>query len=280
MNSNPTAAIVVEGGGMRGVFSAGVLDRFLEEGFDPFEIHLGVSAGACNLASHLGNQHGRNYRSYTEYMLAPDFFNLKKFLRGGHYMDLDWFWDYIAGIEPLNVQGASARNLLVGVTNARTGEAEYIPAKADTLLDTLKASSAVPLLYRGFLTLNGSEYLDGGIADPIPFEEAIKRGARNIMVIRSQTAGYVKKSGIESKWIPMLFGKYPALKKALRERSDRYNQTLKQLKNPPPEINLIEICPSVLHSGRTTKDKNSLELDYQAGKEAGLTAIKRWMEIQ
>ena len=76
--SDGSKALVVEGGGMRGIFSAGVLDAFLEMEFDPFNLYIGVSAGACNLASHLGGQYQRNYKIYTHYCTRPEFMNLKK----------------------------------------------------------------------------------------------------------------------------------------------------------------------------------------------------------
>lgn len=276
MKKKEKTALVVEGGGMRGVFSAGVLDCFLENGFDPFDIYLGVSAGACNLASHLGGQHGRNYRCYTDYMLRPDFFSIKKYMRGGHYMDLDWFWDYAAEVEPLNVKSASGKEFYVAVTNVQTGKPEYIQANEQILFDALKGSSAVPLLYRKFIRINGSECIDGGVADPIPVKEAYRKGARRIMVIRSQPAGYNKKNFIESKCIPLLFLRYPSLRKALGRRESIYNESVDYIKNPPSDAEVIELCPDILHSGRTTKDRELLERDYKEGKRAGLSAIHRW----
>lgn len=261
---------------MRGIFAAGVLDCFLEEQFDPFDICLGVSAGACNLASHLGKQHGRNYRSYTDYMLQPDFFSAKKYLRGGHYMDLDWLWDHLAQVEPLNVKEASDKEFYVVATNVKTGEPEYIRAEERTLFDALKASCAMPLLYRRRLTIDGCEYIDGGIGDSIPAGEAHRRGARRIMVIRSQPAGYTKKSFVESKCIPLVFRRYPSLRKALRERESRYNAAVDFIKNPPAGARVIEVCPSILHSGRTTRERTKLDRDYAEGKRMGLAAIQKW----
>lgn len=263
---------------MRGVFAAGVLDCFLEENFDPFDAYFGVSAGACNLSSHLGNQHGRNYRCFTDYMIRPDFFSLKKFLRGGHYMDLDWFWDHLAKVDPLNVAGASRRAFYVGVTNVETGEPEYLRAREETLFDALKASSALPVMYRGPIAVNGAKYVDGGVADAIPAKEAYRRGARRVMVLRSQPAGYVKKSFVESKCIPLLFRKEPSLQRALRERSICYNATVDFIQNPPEDTDVMEICPENLHSGRTTRDKALLEMDYAEGRRMGLSAIQKWLE--
>ena len=270
------SALVVEGGGMRGVFSAGVLDLFHENKFDPFDSYYGVSAGACNLASHLAGQYKRNYRCYTKYMLDPNFFSLSKFLRGGHFMDLDWFWDYLAVEEPLGSKNASKKNFYVVATDARTGKPVYARAEEKILEDLLKGSSALPLLYRNFVKVNGLELVDGGVADSIPVQAAADKGATRIMVLRSQLDGYVKKSFTESKLIPLLFRKYPELKKAMSQREFRYNDSVNFIKHPPKNVEIIEICPRVLRTGRTTRDQKILEADYAEGKRAGLEAIERW----
>ena len=94
---------------MRGVFSAGVLDAFLTAKFDPFDLYIGVSAGACNLSSHVAGQYQRNLRMYTGPMRTRNFMSLGRFLLGGHFMNLDYLWDYCAREDPLDV-AACARN--------------------------------------------------------------------------------------------------------------------------------------------------------------------------
>ena len=101
-------ALIVEGGGLRGIFAAGVLDAFLEADFDPFNLYLGVSAGANNLSSYVAQQRGRNYRVYTHYALHPEFINVRKYLRGGHLMDLDWLWEESLSGLPFDVNRALA----------------------------------------------------------------------------------------------------------------------------------------------------------------------------
>lgn len=269
-------AVVVEGGGMRGIFAAGILDTFYEKNFDPFDAYYGVSAGACNLASHLGKQPGRNYRSFTKYMRMKPFFSKKKFLRGGHYMDLDWLWEYLYAHEPLNAAAASKKNLIVVSTDVKTGKPVYTRARKETLADYLKASSSLPMLYRGFVEVEGKMLTDGGISDSIPVARAVDDGAKRIMVIRSRPDGYVKKSVLESRIIPKLFGKYPELKAAMKCRENVYNESIEYIKNPPDGVEIIEICPGSLHSGRTTKKIYLLDADYAEGKRAGLRAIDRW----
>jgi predicted patatin/cPLA2 family phospholipase len=276
MKKSIQTALVVEGGGMRGVFAAGVLDRFLEKDFDPFDAYFGVSAGACNLSSHLGKQYQRNYRCYTDYMLRPDFFSIGKYLRGGHYMDLDWFWDHLMQADPLNAAGASMKNFHITVTNIITGKAEYLRAREETIFDALKASSALPLLYRKFISIDNARYVDGGVADSIPVQEAYRQGGRRIMVIRSQPDGYNKKNRVESKLLPLLFPGYPRLRKALARRDLQYRSATGFIKHPPEDAEIIEICPDRLHSGRTTRDRALLELDYAEGRRVGLEAIQRW----
>jgi predicted patatin/cPLA2 family phospholipase len=87
------SALVVEGGGMRGIFAAGVLFAFGCEKYDPFDIYIGVSAGACDLASHLAGQNSRNYEVLTTYSSSTDFISFIRFIAGGHLMDLDWLWN-------------------------------------------------------------------------------------------------------------------------------------------------------------------------------------------
>ena len=94
MNENKVkSALVVEGGGMRGIFAAGVLHAFGKAGFDPFDLYIGVSAGACHLASHLAGQNDRNFDITLRYSLTSEFINPWRFLKGGHLMDLDWMWE-------------------------------------------------------------------------------------------------------------------------------------------------------------------------------------------
>lgn len=280
MKKKNKTALVVEGGGMRGVFSAGVLDCFFEKKFDPFDSYFGVSAGACNLGSHLGGHYQRNYRCYTKYMLDPYFFSLGKFLRGGHYMDLDWFWDHLADVDPLDVKTASKKEFYIVATDVHTGKPVCARAEAETMFDLLKASSALPLLYRGFVNVGGVPLVDGGVSDSIPVKDAIEKGATRIMVIRSQLEGYVKKSFTESHVIPLLFSKYPELKKAMCAREAQYNESAAFIRNPPKGIEILEVYPRTLKTGRTTRDKTILESDYIEGKRAGQDAITRWEDLR
>ena len=181
-------ALVVEGGAMRGIFSTGVLDAFLENHFNPFQIAVGVSAGATNIASYLAEMFQRNYKVYTDYSTRPDFINWWKFIKGGHLVDLDWLWNLTIKEIRLDLDKIldSKTQFYIGVTQVSTGESVFLKPAKDNLEEILKASSALPIFYRKFVSINETAYVDGGLADPIPVDEAYRRGAKKkILVLRS-----------------------------------------------------------------------------------------------
>jgi predicted patatin/cPLA2 family phospholipase len=263
---------------MRGIFSAGVLDVLHEQRFNPFGFAIGCSAGACNLASHLAGHHGRNRRCYTTQMARPEFVSGLRFLRGGHWMDLDYLWDAFLREDPLDVGKAlsSPTQLVVVATAVATGQPTFIEPRVHDLLDVLRASCAVPVLYRGFVTLGGHAYTDGGASAPIPVDEALRRGARRIMVVRSRPSSYVKSGRLENWFGSIALRSRPALARAIRGAPEVYQRARQLIARPPAGTTIVEVAPPrPLRTGRTTRDLGSLEEDYAVGRRAGLEAIQR-----
>ncbi|RKE02094.1 patatin-like phospholipase family protein [Marinifilum flexuosum] len=272
-------ALVVEGGAMRGIFAAGVLDAFMEQSFLPFDMVIGVSAGSINAAAYLANQHGRNYKVFTDYSLRPEYISWKKFLRGGHLMDLDWSWDITGRELPINADSLFKKNIdfEIGITRNSDGSSKFIQASPENLSDVMKASCSVPLFYRNFLKVDGEIVADGGVSAPIPVERAIEKGATKVMVIRSRKSDYRMKNGNENKLSRFLFRKHPGLAKAIQKRPDTYNQTIELINHPPAGVEIIDICPADSFSTkRFSQDKEILDRDYKLGKEQGIEAIERW----
>lgn len=271
------SALVVEGGGMRGIFAAGVLNAFGRAGFDPFDLYIGVSAGACHLASHLAGQYDRNLEITLRYSLSPRFINPWRFLRGGHLMDLDWMWEQTIRHDRLNIaslfETLSRRNkeYFIVVTSMETGKALYLSPEPDTLEHFLKVSSAIPILYREMLKVGGEKATDGGVVDAIPAREAHRRGATDITVIRSRPEGYVKKeSPVALAALSLYYRKYPGLLESFRRRADVYNAAVRFVRCPPPGVRVAEIAPpSDLDVSRITKDANRLRAAYSIGMECG-----------
>ena len=276
------SALVVEGGAMRGVFSAGVLDGFLDSGFDPFDLFIGVSAGACNLSSHLAGQRGRNHKIYTDYSCRPQFLGVGKFLRGGHLLDLDWLWEItIREIRlKLDVIVARPEPFLVTLTSVDTGKPVYLEPSVDDLEEMLKASSAMPWLYRGFPVIRGMKVTDGGVADSLPVMEAHRRGATRIAVVRSRPASYRKEDGLEAKAFAFAFRKRPGLVEAIRRRATTYNDAVEFIESPPDGVRVIQIAPpEAMDVGRTTRDPEKLQAGYDLGVAAAREATPAMEEM-
>ncbi|EOX4411975.1 patatin-like phospholipase family protein [Vibrio alginolyticus] len=274
-------ALIVEGGAMRGVFSCGILDHFLASEFSPFDSFWGVSAGASNLAAYLAKMPGRNLKIYLDYSLRKEFLSPSQLLRGGDMMNLDWMWNVT--LEELGIDKsalkADSRPFFLGVTRQDNGQAEYHLPDVDDLAETMKASSALPVLYRNGVSLNGIQYVDGGVSDALPVAEAIKRGAKKIMVLRSQPASYQKPRGRFSALTRRMLKETPGLIEPMLTREVRYNQTLALINNPPPGIEIIQVCPpETFKLKRLSRSPAPLRHAYELGIEAGKEAIIRWSQ--
>lgn len=278
-SGNGMSALVVEGGALRGVFSTGLLDGFLEADFNPFDLYIGVSAGASNLAAYLAGMKGRNGRIYRDYSLRPEFIDFGRFLRGGHLLDLDWLWEITIREIRLDLATIYAwrKPFIVVLTDVLTGKAIYRQTAAEDLEHTLKASSAIPLLYRRYPEVDGRPSTDGGITDAIPVGEAIRRGAHRIMVVRSRPRDYVKRSGISDRLLIRHARSRPPLGEAMKRRAALYNESVALIRKPPAGVEIIEVCPpGDFRVSRLSRDRRVLDEGYEQGlREAG-EAIRRW----
>jgi predicted patatin/cPLA2 family phospholipase len=276
-------ALVVEGGGMRGIFAAGVLNAFGRDGFDPFDLYIGVSAGACHLASHLAGQNDRNFAITLRYSVAAEFINPWRFLRGGHLMDLDWMWDQTIRHCRLDLSHLfhqlrnRKKQYIVVATSMETGSALYLEPDEFSLEHYLKVSSSMPVFYRNILNINTEKATDGGIADPLPVGEAMRRGASDITVIRSRPANYVKRQSLLVPVFALYFRKYPRLVESFRRRAGSYRDAVDLIHRPPAGVRITQIAPPP-NAGisRTTREEAILKAAYSAGIDYGLSFMKSW----
>ncbi|WEM44127.1 patatin family protein (plasmid) [Photobacterium sp. DA100] len=262
------SALVVEGGAMRGIFAAGVLDHFLDIGHRPFDFCIGVSAGSTNLAAWLANQPGRSHRVITDYSCRKQFIDFTRFIRGGHWLDLDWLWEVTIDEIPIDGWELEQQSipLFVVTTNVENGEPHYIQATEQNLNQLLKASCAVPLAYRDFPQMDGYEMTDGGVADSIPVIKAYEMGARDITVVLSRPQGYRKKSPSSAWLVRKLLGEKKHLVQAMLERAERYNRAIDFISNPPDDCNIKVINPpDNFEVGRVTTDSRKLQRGYEQG---------------
>lgn len=264
---------------MRGIYSAGVLDAFLDHDFNPFDLCIGVSAGASNAAAYLGKKRGRNYRIYTDYCLRPEFKSLRRFLRGSHLIDIDWLWDITEKELPIGEDEIEAQSteFLITITCAETAKPHYLAAQRGELFQQLKASGCMPLAFKNNVMHANKQWFDGGVSDSLPVKEAYNRGARKILVIRSNPASYRKKPYALKALFPLLLKRYPAIAASLAERHNHYNASLDFIRQPPKDCDIIEICPhDSFAAGQFTTDIHTLNQAYQLGIDDGLKTVQHW----
>jgi predicted patatin/cPLA2 family phospholipase len=271
--SRRQTALVVEGGAMRGIFAAGVLDAFLAQGRTAFDHCIGVSAGAVNLAAFLAGQRGRNHSVITDYSCRPEFISLARFVRGGHWLDLDWLWAITIRECRLDLARFAANPvpLTVVATRVSDGQAAYLKGNAAELEQQIKASCSVPLVYRDFVRIGGEAMTDGGVADSIPVRHAYEQGARDITVVLSRPLGYRKRAPRLPALHRYLLRETPALARASLSRHQSYNDAIDFIRQPPADCRIrVIVPPAGFRVGRMTTDRARLEQGYQMGWQAAL----------
>lgn len=269
------SALVVEGGAMRGVFAAGVLDKFMEQEHYPFDFAIGVSAGATNLSTYVARMRGLSKTIIMQYATKREFFSPIRFMKGGHMTDVHWLWHHSKKSLNIPAPGAAATMpLYVGITNVETGECEYIQASEDNIDGLMVASCAIPTAFREQPIINGTRYVDGGVADAIPVKKAYDMGARNITVVLSQPKGFSKPT-VKTTWlVEKVYGSQPALCEKMLSRPGVYNETLHFLSNPPADCKITIIAPDEAFCvKRLTMDKKKLLRGYAQGRRMARRAL-------
>nr|WP_255461752.1 patatin family protein [Alcanivorax sp. DP30] len=268
--------MVVEGGAMRGIFAAGVLDAFLECDYQDFDFAVGVSAGSTNLIGYLAGDHGRSRTIITDHACRPDFINWQRFMAGGHLCDVHWLWHQSLEDVPLALERHWQRQvpLWVVTTSVEKGTAHYFQTRPENLNEVMTASCSIPFAYRDFPTVNGHAMTDGGLADSIPVRWAYEQGAREITVVLSRHQGYRKKPSALTPLLKPWVRDMPALYEAMVNRTDAYNDSLAFIANPPGDCRLTVIAPPEdFPVSRLTTNARKLEVGYQQGHWAGMEAM-------
>lgn len=271
-----SSALVVEGGAMRGIFAAGVLDAFIEKQYKPFQFAIGVSAGSTNLIGYLAEDHGRSRQILLDHARRSDFLNWRQYLKGGHFCDVSWLWHASFDEVPLNIERYLRRQvpLYAVTTSVRTGQARYFEVTSDNMHQLFPASCAIPLMYRDFPRIEGEQMTDGGLADAIPVIKAYEMGARDITVVLSQPSGYRKRISRLPVLMKPFFKQYPQMFSAVLTRTARYNQALEFIARPPADCRIREVAPPANFAvGRFCQDPQQLEVGYQAGRLSGLQHV-------
>ena len=266
---------------MRSVFSCGVLDGFLELGFQPFSSYYGVSAGALNLAAYLAGSTGLSFSILRNAADSERFISYRRFLGGGHLLDLDWLEQQIfasALLDPVRVFRDNP-TLVVVATDVASGSARYLCANSENLTALIKASASLPLAYREFPSVEGCAMTDGGVADGTPIAEAIRRGAKQIMVLRSRPKSYKKKDTLMHRYLRWQLRHHRRLVETMRQRVALFDEVRALVENPPLSVKIVEICPPESFTmGRIGRKSKNLHLGYELGRDLAPNAVQAWKD--
>lgn len=279
-------ALVLEGGGLRAIYTAGVLDAFLQQSLY-FHYVIGVSAGAIYPASYVSRQFGRNLKIQQQYLNDKRYMGMRHWLATGNYVNTDFTYRRMAyELLPFdfNTFSTSGCEFKVGAFNCNTGKTDYFGMADfkdhDTLLDVLIASSSLPFMSKP-CEINHQAYLDGGIAEPIPMVQAQQEGYTRQVVILTQDANY-RKSPMKLNWLARKSYKaYPAVAAALKVRHRVYNQSLDDLNQRVAQGTAFVIRPAQpLDLSRLERNINKVTSVYYQGLADGqaiLPRLKTWL---
>lgn len=265
--------VIDTGGGLRGIYGAGVLDRCIEKGIS-FDRCIGVSAGSANTASFLAGQHGRNFRFYTQYAKRTDYMSASNILKKHSYLDLDYIYGVLSnsgGEDPLDYDALmkNPTEYTVVATDAESGKPFYF-SKADMRQNDygiLKASCCIPIACKAY-TVGEKQYYDGGVSDAIPIEYALDAGADRIVLILTRPIDADVSFDKERLCSVLLKSKYPNVSEALLKRGERFHNSIELAKKLEKDGRLIIIAPSDIgHLKTLTKDIGDLTALYERGKQ-------------
>lgn len=262
--------LVLEGGGLRGVFTAGVCDLFLEKGIH-FDNCIGVSAGSCHACSYLSGQHGRAYSVTVDYLDNKEFISMRNLIRTGNLFGSKMLYHEIPEkLYPIDNETFKkcGTAFYATVTNCITGQAEY--KKVNDLLDDVEyvqASSSLPLVSKA-VYFDGTPYLDGGIADSIPIKKSIEMGCTKNVVVLTQPDGFIKAQTRALPLIERAYKKYPEMVKSIAQRHIVYNETLRYIHELEKSGDIFVIRPEFpLNIKTAEKNKDKLKAAYEHGYE-------------
>ena len=268
---NKKTALIVEGGGQRGVFSFGITDTFINRNYDPFDIYMGVSNGVAVLCWYLIRETDNNlekmlyaakgdYLSYKNIFIGKDIIKFHQMYEDGEKM-------FKPSMEKIknNLKG---KDYIAVVTDAIEANAEYYSFGDGEWMPKMIASGTLPILVRTPSLIDGRRKFDGGVADPLPVEKAYEMGAKKIIVIRTYEKKFRRKLKIENYIGALLSREYPKLRKALLVHDKTYNRALDFINNPPSDCEIVQLCPpEKLKSKRDSKNIEVLKADYNLGKK-------------
>lgn len=268
MHIDRNTGLVLEGGGMRGVFTSGVLDAFMKHELY-FHYVVAVSAGACNGMSYISRQPRRARLSNIDFLPKYNYIGLRHLVTQGCIFDQKLLYDRFPNeLIPFDYDEffRHASGFEMAVTNCQTGRAEYLSETRDRqrAIDIVRASSSLPYVSK-IVWVDGKPLLDGGIVDSIPVRHAQEMGHAFNVVITTRNYGY-RESGRDRKIPRFIYRSYPRLRVALSHRIEAYNEQLQMVEDLERTGEIVVIRPQhPMEVSRMEKDTDKLERLYEEG---------------
>lgn len=271
--------LVLEGGGMRGLFVAGVIDELMNQGLDScFDGAIGVSAGACFGMNMKSKQIGRALRYNVNLCDNPNYISFKSFLKTGNFVNAEFSYHTLPteiDVFDNKTFEQNPMNFYLVCTDATTGKPVYkLMNHIDyNMLEWLRASASLPMVCRPVFIDNYILY-DGGLCDPIPLQQFQKLGYERNIVVLTQPLGFQKKPTRNMWFIRFLLHRYPKVVDCLRHRHEVYNAELEYIKEEVKKGNTLLIAPSEdLNIGRIEMKPEKLKKVHRLGREACLNQL-------
>ena len=262
--------LVLEGGGKRGIYAAGVLDVLLEHHISVDGL-IGTSAGAVNGCSYVSKQYERNIRYNVRYAKEKKYMSIYSLLTTGNVVGTEFAYDLLPNVlEKFDYDSfeKSAVDFYVTCSNVETGKAEYILCKTlkGKYMDYLRASASLPYISQ-IVQVDGKKLLDGGVCDSIPLKAFQEMGYQKNLVVLTRPKGYMKKPE-NHLMAEMFYSRYPQFVSALKSRYAVYNRTVRYVEQQEKYGNIFLLRPSrQIEVGRMEKDTQKIKALYNLGKE-------------
>lgn len=281
-------ALVLEGGSLRGVFTAGVLDVLIEQEVELSYVN-GVSAGSMSGMSYVSKQSGRTIKVNLEYVRDKRFMSFQNMVKNRSIFNFDFLFGELSDtLVPFDYDTfyRSKQMFEVVATRCKTGRPEYFEkSTSDDFISAVKASSSIPVL-SSMISVDGKKYLDGGCSIPVAYQRAIDLGYEKIVVVLTREKGYRKP--LLDKWTKKgyerYFGPLPRLLKSLEEVPERYNRMQEEIDQLEAAGRIYVIRPDKhVTVQRTEQDKRKLEALYEDGRrlaEAQMDELKQYLGIE
>ncbi|MBQ4135416.1 MAG: patatin family protein [Methanocorpusculum sp.] len=272
------AGIIFEGGGMRGAYTAGIIDALLEHDMN-FEYCYGISSGATHATTYLSRQRGRAIQIVTDYIKDKRYFSIKNLIKTGNLFNVDFIYDTIPHeLNPYDYETAknNPAKFFVGVINMETSKGEFLRVK-DIEEEYMKvcASMSLPLI-ANMVEIDGQRYLDGGISDSLPIQRSINDGNKKSVLVLTQDATYRKKLDKILPLVAIKYRKFPGFVHMVKTRHIRYNASLDQIAEEEKAGRAFVLRPKKpVKIGRLELNRKKMLALYREGYEDGIEAMPR-----